>query len=86
MLVSDALLLGGKSNMTGGFVSSVAPANDELAWVRTLQLAPLQPRVWVEDLRFETQTSGLGPEARALGISHGPAEAPSEMAAFRFTK
>ena len=86
MLVNDPLLLGGATNMTAGFVASVTPANDELAWVRTLQLAPLPSRVMVEDLRFEAQSTGFHPEARALGVNQAPIEAPSEMAAFRFTK
>jgi anti-sigma factor RsiW len=86
MLVNDPLLLGGTSNMATGFVSSTAPVNDELAWIRTLRLAPLPSRVSVEDLRFDAQPTGLHPEARALGINQGPIETPSEMAAFRFTK
>lgn len=86
MLVNDPLLLGGTSNLASGFASSVAPSNDELAWVRTLRLAPLQPRLLLEDLKFEAQPAALRPEARALGIKHTPSEEPSEMAAFRFTK
>ena len=56
-----------------------------LNWISTVQLSPV-PAVRVDDLRFESDPVRLSPEARALGLRHGPAEAADEMSAFRFLK
>jgi hypothetical protein len=86
MLVSDPLLLGGTPRATVEFGSAAAEASDELAWVRTLQLAPVQSRVLAEDLHFDTRPAALRTDARVLGGSHVAPDASSEMNAFRFVK
>ena len=86
MLVNDPLLLGGTARAKVEFGAAVAEANDELAWVRTLQLAPVQSQVLAEDLHFDARPAVLRADARVLGGSHAAPEESSEMNAFRFVK
>jgi len=86
MLVSDPLLLADQSHAGFEFSSAAPQGNDQLAWVRTLQLAPLQPRLLVDDLKFDARPSSLRPEAHVLGGNHAPTEGATEMTAFRFVR
>lgn len=84
-MVSNPLLLSGNSRGDGILSLSTQANDDQLAWVASLQLAPLQ-RVRLDDLRFGTSPAALRPEGRPLGGSRAPTEPSAEMSAFRFEK
>jgi hypothetical protein len=84
-LVSNPLLLK-NSPAEAVMAAALNDANQQLAWIHNLQLAPLQ-RGAGDQLRFEPAPATLRPEARALNSGRAPpAEASVELAAFRFVK
>jgi hypothetical protein len=86
MLVRDPLLLTGNTQAEAVLAAAVNQANNQLAWIHSVQLAPVQERV-PTDLHF---AATLQSEGRALGNrSVTPAKGPQpgdEMAGFRFVK
>jgi hypothetical protein len=84
-LVSDSLVLSGSRQADAVLAAAMAPADDQLAWMRDFQLVPLQERTQLEQLRFEAAPPTLRPEGRQLG-GRAPAETTVEMTAFRFVK
>lgn len=84
-MVSNPLLLSGNSRVDGVMSLSSHGSDDQLAWVASLQLAPLQ-RVRLDDLRFGTSPATLRPEGRPLGGSRHATDPSAEMSAFRFEK
>ena len=84
LLVGDALLLANPVQAGAEFAAAGSHGAEHLDWIRSLQLAPLQRRVLIEELRFETRPASLRPEARPLGGSTD--EPAAEMAAFRFVR
>lgn len=62
-------------------------ADDQLAWIQSVQFAPIQSRLHLEQLRFDAQPASLQPDGRALGGRSTPKVDPAvETAAFRFVK
>ena len=86
MLVNEPLFLAGRTQADGEYATVVAQGNDQLDWIRTLRLAPLQQRVPIEDLRFDAHPATLSPEARVLGGSQNPSDSSVESAVLRFVK
>ncbi len=84
-MVANPLLLSGNSQGDRILSLSKQANDDQLAWVASLQLAPLQ-RVRLDDLRFGTSPATLRPEGRPLGGSRPSTEPSAEMSAFRFEK
>jgi hypothetical protein len=84
-LVDDPLFLTGKSATEEAIATAQSDSNP-LAWINALQIAPIQPRVPADELRFTQVPATMRPEARALGGNRAPAEANVEMTAFRFVK
>ena len=67
--------------------NAVSEANEQLKWISSLQITPLQQHVSAAEMpRFDVRPTTLRPEARALGSNRAPAEASVEMTAFRFVK
>jgi hypothetical protein len=67
--------------------TALRQADDQLAWIQSVQFAPVQSRLPLEQLRFDTPPASLQPEGRALGTRVTPALDPAvESAAFRFVK
>lgn len=86
MLVSAPLLLTGSTRTDAMMTSAADDASGQLAWIESVQLAPLQQRVSAEVLRFDVRPATLRPEARVLGSNRASTETATEMAAFRFVK
>jgi hypothetical protein len=84
-LVSDPLLLT-SSTQEVVMANAVSEANEQLKWLTSLEVTPIQPNVPAEQLRFDVRPATLRPEARVLGGNRAPAEANVEMTAFRFVK
>ena len=86
-LVTDPLLLTAHHRQTEAVLTAaVQDANNQLNWITSLQLTPLQQRVQAEELKFDLQPATLRPEPRALGGNRAPKEAKVEMTAFQITK
>lgn len=67
--------------------AALRQAEDQLAWLQSVQFSPIQSRVQLEQIRFDAQPASLQPEGRALGGRMSPTpESAVEMAAFRFVK
>lgn len=67
--------------------AALRQAEDQLAWIQSVQFAPIPSRLQVEQIRFDAAPASLQPEGRALGGRVTPATEPAvEMAAFRFVK
>jgi anti-sigma factor RsiW len=84
-LVSDQLSLA-SSTQDVVMANAVSEANEQLKWISSLQITPLQQHAPTEMPRFDIHPTTLRPEARALGSNRAPAEASVEMTAFRFVK
>jgi len=85
MLVRDPLLLTGNSQAEAVYAAAVHQANNQLAWIESVQLAPVQQRV-PEGLHF---AATLGSESRTLGNRSTPTREPQtgeEMVTFKFQK
>jgi hypothetical protein len=84
--VSAPLVLSASSSATG-MTAALRQADDQLAWIQSVQFTPIQSRVQLEQIRFDAQPASLQPEGRALGGRIMPLTEPAaEMAAFRFVK
>ena len=85
-MMRDPLLLTGNSQAEAVRAAAINQANNQLAWLHSVQLAPLQERV-PDDLHF---ASTLQSEGRALGNRTAtPAKASQpgeEWAGFQFRK
>ncbi len=67
--------------------AALRQAEDQLAWLQSVQFSPIQSRVQLEQIRFDAQPASLQPEGRALGGRMSPTpESAVEMTAFRFVK
>jgi hypothetical protein len=86
LLVRDPLLLTGTSQAEAVRAAAVNQANNQLAWIETVQLAPLQQR-GPDDLHF---AATLRSEGRPLGnratVTPKTGERAEEMSAFQFQK
>jgi hypothetical protein len=86
LLVRDPLLLTGTSQAEAVRVAAVNQANNQLAWIESVQLAPLQPR-GPSDLHF---AATLRSEGRALGnrtnATGRQVQQGEEMLMFQFVK
>ena len=85
--VRDPLLLTGNTQAEAMRAAAVNQANSQLAWIHTVQLAPVQQRQ-ATDLDFTStlqQTEGRALGNRSASSPRQP-EAAEEMAAFRFAK
>lgn len=86
LLVRDPLLLTGTSQAEALRAAAVSQANNQLAWIETVQLTPLQQR-GPDDLHF---ASTLRSEGRALGnranVNPRSGQPAEEMSAFQFQK
>jgi hypothetical protein len=86
-LVVDSLSLSGSAQADALMVAAMEQARTQaqLTWIEGLKFAPIQQPVPVGELRFETASAPLRPEARTLG--NRPADSSTvEMAAFQFRK
>ena len=85
-MMRDPLLLTGNTQAEAVRAAAINQANNQLAWLHSVQLAPLQERV-ADDLHF---ASTLQSEGRALGnrtITPAKASQPGEeWAGFQFVK
>jgi hypothetical protein len=86
MAIRDPLLLTGNTQAQAVYAAAVNDANNQLAWINAVQLAPLQQRA-SDNLHFAAtlQTDGrvLGNRASMPVKRPEPAD---EMATFKFTK
>ena len=86
MLVRDPLLLTGNTQAEAVLAAAVNQANNQLAWIHSVQLAPLQERA-PADLHF---AATLQSEGRALGnraVTPVKSSQPGEeMVGFQFVK
>lgn len=79
MLVSDPFLLTHNSQAQAMLAAAAQQANDQLAWLNTVQLAPLQQRVAADPFRFDSPPASLRSEnSRALGNRSGSPTNPSD--------
>lgn len=81
LLAADTLNLGVRPAHQVTTVSS-----QSLGWIDELNFAPVPARVAIDELRFDQRPPQLRPEARMISTPRVPAEAPTEMSAFRFVK
>ncbi len=84
--VNAPLVLSGR-NADAVLTAAQKQADDQLAWIQSVQFSPVQSRIQPEQIRFDAQPTSLQPEGRALGGRITPTTEPAtEMAAFRFVK
>ena len=83
-IVSAPLLLTAQAQPDSVFTHASEQTDAQFAWMYNVQLAPIQARIPVEDLRFDARPS-LRPDGRALG-KHAPVQGDIPMSAFRFEK
>ena len=84
MLVSGPLLLTPQTQADSVFTHASEQPDAQFAWMYNVQLAPIQPRIPVEDMRFDARPS-LRPDGRALG-KRPPVPDDGPMSAFRFER
>lgn len=84
-LVTDPLLLT-KHTEAEATVVAANDGADQLKWINSVQLRPLQQGVPADELRFDVRPATLRPDPRTLPGNRAPAEAKVEMTAFRFVK
>jgi hypothetical protein len=86
LLVRDPLLLTGTSQAEAVRAAAVHQANNQLAWIESVQLSPLQPR-GTDDLHF---AATLRSEGRQLGnratVNPKAGQPAEEMLMFQFVK
>ena len=86
MWVRDPLLLTGNTQAEAVRAAALSQANNQLAWIPAVQLAPLQQRT-SDDLHF---AATLQSESRALGnrtnTQAKPVQSAEEMLMFKFVK
>ena len=83
-LVSEQLSLTASTQPEAVLAKATNEANDQLKWVASLQVPPLQQQVPADVLRFDVKPATLRPEARLLGGRS--AETEAEMTVLRFVK
>jgi len=86
-LVGDPLLLTGNTQAEAVLAAAVQQANDQLKWIESVQLAPLQQRAPGEfrfDATFRSDGRALG--GRAAAASKPTQSGTEEMAAFQFRR
>lgn len=84
-LVGTTLSLTGNAQAEAMRVAAVEQANAQFEWMRTMQFAPLQQPLPLQDLRFDARPASLQTDARTFRSAQ-PVDAPTEMVVFRFTR
>lgn len=84
-LVADPLLLTGSSQADAVLAAAIEQANSQFAWMKNVQLAPIQQATSAQSLRFDAQPVTWQPDRRPLENRAAPASA-TEMSAFQFIK